>query len=418
MITFFVYISRLNKKRWNAFLLSICIVVISIFSDSFLIVSASTLSENEILAKSCAVIDGYNNRILFDKNANEPMANASTTKIMTCILTLENTNLNDMVLISRDAANQPKVRLGLTVGKEYLLKDLVYGLMLESFNDCAVAIAEHVAGDVESFAAMMNEKAKKLGCKDTYFVTPNGLDAEREGKEHHSTAADLCRIMKYCVWESASSKQFLEITQTLTYECKDPNGQMHLFANHNQLYANDENAISGKTGYTAKAGYCYVTAYEEAGMRFCIALLGCGWPNHKDYKWIDSRKIIDNIKKEYVVSELKVETKKFQTNYCISNGYSGSVDLNKWQKEVPVYGIYANETSGDYSYLHMPGEDLQIENSYRKEITAPLRIGDKIGYTSYYLGEVQVAGKIILSAQEVRKWNLKTLFWAVFLHYF
>ena len=103
MITFFVYISRLNKKRWNAFLLSICIVVISIFSDSFLIVSASTLSENEILAKSCAVIDGYNNRILFDKNANEPMANASTTKIMTCILTLENTNLNDTVLISREA---------------------------------------------------------------------------------------------------------------------------------------------------------------------------------------------------------------------------------------------------------------------------------------------------------------------------
>ena len=94
------------------------------------------------------------------------------------------------------------------------------------------------------------------------------------------------------------------------------------------------------------------------------------------------------------------------------------MDLNKWQKEVPVYGIYANETSGDYSYLHMPGEDLQIENSYRKEITAPLRIGDKIGCTSYYLGEVQVAGKIILSAQEVRKWNLKTLFWAVFIHYF
>ena len=171
MITFFSF------RKWMAIFVSICMIFHTVMP-----LSAASLTQNQILAKSCAVMDGYTNRILLDKNAYEPMANASTTKIMTCILTLENAKLSDSVLISEKASNQPKVRLGLVTGKEYILKDLVYGLMLESFNDCAVAIAEHVAGDVEAFAEMMNEKAKKLGCKDTYFVTPNGLDATNDGK--------------------------------------------------------------------------------------------------------------------------------------------------------------------------------------------------------------------------------------------
>ena len=162
MITFFSY------RKWIAVLVSICFIFRAVMP-----VSAASLSQNQILAKSCAVMDGYNNRILLDKNAYAPMANASTTKIMTCILTLEHADLDNLVLISENASNQPKVRLGLVTGKEYILKDLVYGLMLESFNDCAVAIAEHVAGDVEAFAEMMNDKAEELGCKDTYFVTPN-----------------------------------------------------------------------------------------------------------------------------------------------------------------------------------------------------------------------------------------------------
>ena len=407
MITFFSY------RKWIAFLVSICFIFHAVMP-----LSAASLSQNQILAKSCAVMDGYNNRILLDKNAYDPMANASTTKIMTCILTLEHADLDNLVLISENASNQPKVRLGLVRGKEYILKDLVYGLMLESFNDCAVAIAEHVAGDVEAFAEMMNDKAEELGCKDTYFVTPNGLDAAKNGKEHHSTAADLCRIMKYCVWESKAAEQFLKITQTLSYECMDPNGQMHLFVNHNNLYANDPHAISGKTGYTAKAGYCYVTAYEEDGLRFCIALLGCGWPEHKDYKWIDSRKIIECVKKEYVVSELQQEKDTFQTPYRVLDGYVGRIDLNKWHQNIEISGSLSENSMEPLKYLHTKQENISMDKKYKKKILAPISKGQKIGCVNYYLGKIKIGSRDIEANQEVHLWNLKKLLYAIILQYF
>ena len=123
---------------------------------------------------------------------------ASTTKIMTCILALENGELTDEVEISEEAASQPQVKLGVRSGQNFYLIDLLYSLMLESHNDAAVAIAEHVGGSVQGFADMMNEKAAVLDCDSTYFITPNGLDAEDENGIHHTTARDLARIMKYC----------------------------------------------------------------------------------------------------------------------------------------------------------------------------------------------------------------------------
>ena len=373
---------------------------------------------SSVKAIGAVLMDMESGRVLWGKNEAKPLAMASTTKIMTCILTLEHADLDNLVLISENASNQPKVRLGLVTGKEYILKDLVYGLMLESFNDCAVAIAEHVAGDVEAFAEMLNDKAEELGCKDTYFVTPNGLDAAKDGKEHHSTAADLCRIMKYCVWESKAAERFLEITQTLSYECMDPNGQMHLFANHNNLYANDQHAISRKPGYTAKAGYCYVTAYEEDGLRFCIALLGCGWPNHKDYKWIDSRKIIECVKKEYVVSELQQEEDTFQTPCRVFDGYVGRIDLNKWNQNIEISGSLSENSMESLKYLHTKQENISMDKQYKKEILAPISKGQKIGCVNYYLGKIKIGSRDIEANQEVHLWNLKKLLYAIVLQYF
>ena len=111
------------------------------------------------------------------------------------------------------------------------MQDLWYGLMLESYNDCAYAIAEHVAGSAEKFAALMNEKAKKIGCTDSHFVTPNGLDAKDEQGEHHTTAYDLCRIMSYCAWKSPVSKQFLEVTQTRSHTFQSLEGTGYAVSN-------------------------------------------------------------------------------------------------------------------------------------------------------------------------------------------
>lgn len=185
----------MSKKR--KLCLFILIPVVLFICPNFFVygtMEKNSIKESAILSKSCALMDGDSGRVLYGKNEDEAMANASTTKILTAILVLEKCSPEDMVTISQNAQNQPKVRLGVKEGEEYKVQDLLYAMLLESYNDCAVALAEHVSGSVEAFADLMNEKALELGCKDTEFVTPNGIDSGN----HHTTATDLCRIMRYC----------------------------------------------------------------------------------------------------------------------------------------------------------------------------------------------------------------------------
>lgn len=135
--------------------------------------------------------------MLYEKEGYTARPNASTTKVMTCILALENGKGDDYVMVSKNAAAQPEVKLGLKEGEQYYLEDLLYSLMLKSHNDTAVAIAEHIGGSVEGFAHMMNEKAKEIGCTSTHFVTSNGLDGADAGGVHETTARDLALIMSY-----------------------------------------------------------------------------------------------------------------------------------------------------------------------------------------------------------------------------
>ena len=155
-------------------------------------------SENELYAKAACLMDGNSGRVLFGKEEELPLPMASTTKIMTCILALERTANPEeaVVTASSNAAAQPKVHLGVREGQQFYMGDLLYSLMLESHNDSAVMIAESVGGSVEAFAALMNEKAQEIGCTNTHFVTPNGLDASDAGGEHHTTAADLAAILR------------------------------------------------------------------------------------------------------------------------------------------------------------------------------------------------------------------------------
>ena len=166
--------------------------------------------------------------------------------------------------------------------------------MLESHNDAAVMIAETISGSIEGFAALMNEKAAVIGCTDTHFVTPNGLDASDAGGDHHTTAADLARIMRYCIKTSPKATEFLAVTQTRSYTFWDlEKKNMFNCCNHNALLDQMEGAISGKTGFTAKAGYCYTGALERDGKCLIVTLLACGWPNHKNYKWTDAAKLLN-----------------------------------------------------------------------------------------------------------------------------
>ena len=258
-----------------------------------------TQEENEIeieepknlYALSACLMDADSGRILLGKEEDVRRANASTTKIM--IVTLEYADLNDVVTFSDYAASQPDVQLNGASGEQFLLKDLCFSLMLESHNDSAVAIAEHVAGSVEAFAGLMNEKAAELGCMDTYFITPNGLDKEDENGFHGTTAADLARIMSYCIKESPMKETFLEITQTPSYSFSNIEGTRNYSCNnHNRFLTMMDGAISGKTGFTGNAGYCYVGALRRDDRTYVVALLGCGWPNNKNYKWSDTKQLM------------------------------------------------------------------------------------------------------------------------------
>ena len=260
-------------------------------------------------AASAVLMDADSGRVLFEKDGFTVRPMASTTKIMTCILALENGDPDDEVLVSAYAASMPDVQLNIREGERYRLGDLLCSLMLESHNDTAVAIAEHIGGSVEGFAAMMNQKARDLGCSDTCFVTPNGLDGtDEDGGEHSTTARDLAAIMRYCVMLSPKREEFLEITRTPSHSFTDLEGKRSFYClNHNAYLSMSARALTGKTGFTGKAGYCYVGALKDGERTFIAVLLGCGWPPHKTYKWNDMRRLEAYGADNYEYREISLE---------------------------------------------------------------------------------------------------------------
>ena len=183
------------NKRLKCCFIILVLVLNMVFSKQGFGEETKELKESELSAKSAVLIDGKTGRVLFGKNYNNKMAMASTTKIMTCIVALENASPDEVVEISKRAASMPKVHMNAIKGEKYKIGDLLYAMMLESYNDVAVAVAEGVAGSVEEFVKLMNKKAGEIGAVNTNFVTPNGLDA----KGHFSTAYDMALIGAYAI---------------------------------------------------------------------------------------------------------------------------------------------------------------------------------------------------------------------------
>ncbi|MCM1252863.1 MAG: D-alanyl-D-alanine carboxypeptidase [Clostridium sp.] len=354
----------------------------------------------QLYAQAAVLMDADSGRVLYGKNESEMLPMASTTKIMTCILALEYGNLDDIVEVSDYAASMPKVKLYVNPGEKYRLGDLLYSLMLESHNDSAVVIAEAVGGSIEEFAAMMNQKARDIGCYDTYFITPNGLDAvvNNTGKIHSTTAADLARIMAYCVTQSAAKDEFLEITQTREYTFYDADGKRSFHcSNHNSFLNMMDEALSGKTGFTNKAGYCYVGAVESEGRIFTVALLACGWPNHKTYKWSDMKKLADYGMENYEYRDI-YEKKEFE-RFMVQNGIAG--------EEATPYDIayikadLEEDAPQSLPYLLCARDVVEVKTSLVKTLKAPVHAGEKVGEVSYYLNGELLQAYPVISMEEV-----------------
>ena len=183
----------------------------------FLLRANGAETPESLYSMGAVLMDADSGRVLFSKNARESYAMASTTKIMTCILALELGEDDQIVTFSDTAAAQPDVQMNAKAGEQYYLKDLLHSVMLESHNDSAVAVAEAIAGDVESFVKLMDKKAEAIGCTKTNFVTPNGLDGTDESGDHCTTAEELAMILRYCITISSKAEEFINITGTSSY---------------------------------------------------------------------------------------------------------------------------------------------------------------------------------------------------------
>lgn len=358
----------------------------------------------QLYAHSAVLMDADTGRVLYGKNATEILPMASTTKIMTCILALEYGNLLEEAEVSAYAASMPKVKLSVKQGEKYRLEDLLYSLMLESHNDSAVVIAETVGCSVEGFAVMMNQKARDIGCCDTYFITPNGLDAviTDNGQKHSTTAADLAKIMAYCVKESPAKDKFIQITQTREYDFSDVGGNRNFHCtNHNSFLDMMEEAVSGKTGFTNQAGYCYVGAVESEGRTFTVALLACGWPNHKTYKWSDMKKLVAYGMEKYSYCDI-YEKQQFD-NIPVKEGIAG-------KKATPYDIAYTGavleqQTEETLPYLLCEEDKIEVQTNVIQELTAPVQAGEKVGEVNYYLNGNLIESYTVVTANAVDRVN-------------
>lgn len=380
----------------------------------------------KLYAKAAVLMDADTGRVLFERDGSEQLAMASTTKIMTLIVTLENANLEDTVEVSSYAASMPDVQLNIREGEQYRLKDLTYSLMLESHNDSAVAIAEHVGGSVEKFASMMNKKAREIGCKDTYFITPNGLDAADGDKFHCTTAHDLALIMSYCITKSPQKGQFLEITRTPSYSFTDISGKRNFSCtNHNAFLSMMHGALSGKTGFTNKAGYCYVGALQRDGKTLVVALLACGWPSHKTYKWSDTRTLMEYGLANYDFRSLDEAPLPKQTLEPIPiHGAKGNAINETVLADVELLehenaGNEKNEgnVSNTDKILLKDDEKITVTLHKVKELSAPVKAGDRAGHISYCVGNEELKRLDIVLTENREKIDIDWCIRQVFMHW-
>ena len=365
----------------------------------------------ELHALSAVLMDGDSGRVLYEKEGETPLANASTTKVLTCIVALESAPGDDSVQVSQKAASQPAVKLGLQKGEQYYLEDLLYSLMLKSHNDTAVAIAEHCGGSVEGFARMLNRKAAQIGCKDTYFITPNGLDAEDENGKHHTTARDLALIMRYAI----KNKTFLHIAQTRDYTFSEITGKRSFSVhNANALLDMMDGVLAGKTGYTSQAGYCYVCAWKKDGRTFVVSLLGCGWPNHKTYKWSDTKKLLSygSYNYNYETYWKEPQTEKI----LVTDGVEGDQDIGT---QIYLRGK-CSVTADDRNkkLLLKKGETVTCRTEIPRKVSAPVLKGEKLGRIAYYLNGKLIDSYPVYAEKSVEKISLKWYVEKVFHGFF
>lgn len=326
--------------------------------------AATPINEPQINARAAIIYDRSTKQIIWGKNEMEKRAMASTTKIMTAIVVLENANLDDVVTISKKAAGTGGSRLKIRAEDKITVRDLLYGLMLRSGNDAAVALAEHVGESVEGFAGLMNKKAEQIGLKNTHFVTPHGLDDEN----HYTTAYELAILTDYALENST----FKKIVNTKSTQIRINENPMNIY-NTNELLGVLPGVDGIKTGFTNNAGRCLVTSCTRDENQIITVVLGC---DTKKQRTSDSTKLIEYAYKNYKRIDIEQMVKK---------------EFENW-KQINENRIYINKAKNEKMELELGSIEkkvIPIKNDKQKDINfeinviynfeAPVEKNSKIG---------------------------------------
>ena len=331
-----------------------------------LVVESGTTPTNEpnLNAKSAVIYDSTTKQIIWGKNENDKRPMASTTKIMTAIVVIENSNMSDVVTISKKAASTGGSRLKINAGDKITVNDLLYGLMLRSGNDAAVALAEHVSGDLVSFADLMNKKAKDLGLKNTHFITPHGLD----DSQHYTTAYELALLTDYAL----RNETFAKIVNTKNTTININTGSRTI-NNTNELlgYINGVNGV--KTGFTNNAGRCLVTSCARNNNKIITVVLGC---DTKKQRTSDSINLIEYAFQNYKKVNLEELVQKEFENWKKIN--LERVYINKAKSQAISVSL-SEITKKQITIKNDEEKDLLIETNAIYNFEAPLKKGTKIG---------------------------------------
>ena len=365
--------------------------------------SANLNDEPKINSRSAVVIDRKSKNIIYGKNENVKKAMASTTKIMTAMVVIQNTNLNNTVEISKKAAGTGGSRLGLKAGDKITVKDLLYGLLLRSGNDCAVALAEYVAGSVQEFSNLMNQNAQMLGLNNTHFVTPHGLDEE----EHYTTAYELAILADYAL----NNELFAQIVNKKSYTI-NINKNSKTLNNTNELLGNLNGVYGVKTGFTNGAGRCLVTSIKRGNLDVICVVLGA---DTKKDRTRDSAKLIEYTFNKYEEIDIKEKIKESFEKWNEINGNRINIEKGESSK----LELTLNNKDKIFTYPIEKGteDNINIEINANLNLKAPVLENTNIGKIKVYYNAKELLEIDILNINKINKKRIKNYMSDIFKNY-
>lgn len=364
--------------------------IIETESEEIVETSSNKDKKLNLNSRSCIVYDRTNKQILFGKNEYNKVKMASTTKIMTAIVVIEKGDLNRTIEVSKKAANTGGSRLGLKTGDKVTVHDLLYGLMLCSGNDAAVALAESTAGSIADFSELMNNKAQELGLANSHFESPHGLDSDN----HYTTAYELAKLSDYAL----NNKTFSQIVGTKTYTATI-NGNPKNLSNTNELLGNLNGVYGIKTGFTNGANRCLVTACKRNDMDIICVVLGA---DTKKFRTQDSIKLIEytfeNFKHINIEDLINKEFEKWKSEnsntFSVNKGVNSDIQLEFSKLEYSIIAIKKGTSN-----------DINISISIDKTLNAPVKQSDIIGNIIITSGSDTLASTNVIIANNIKKKN-------------